>query len=192
MDQTSNLHPFRLAVLPHGLSGLQKVLNLGGASVGVARVDKSVQELHCFPNAHCGAGLFESLATGLDIELNGLLGVLLATRHVSRPSRESKLHNSHVEPTGTLIGVNKLAEVRLVLLRVKLGLVVCIVFVLSLELGDVDLINGVRNGVELGAGGVYGRSQRCFPNRRGSTDRRRERIPEQQRAFRRLNLCKLE
>lgn len=95
--------------------------------------------------------------TRLDVEFNGLLGVLLAMWQVSRPSEDKpiKISNSHVEPTRTLIGVNKLAEGRLVLLRVEFGLVVCVVFLLRLELGDVDIIDDVRDGVELGAGGVY-------------------------------------
>jgi pimeloyl-ACP methyl ester carboxylesterase len=42
VDETGDLHPVGLAVLAHGLGGLQQVLDLGSVGVGVAGVDLGV------------------------------------------------------------------------------------------------------------------------------------------------------
>jgi hypothetical protein len=59
--------------------------------------------------------------------------------------------SSHVEPPRALVRVDKLAEGLLVLAGVELGLGVSVGVGLGLELGDVDVVDRVRDLVELEA-----------------------------------------
>lgn len=77
VNQTSDLHPFRLAVSSNSLSGLKKVLNLSNRGVRVGLVDEIVEELHCFPDGHASTDSVAEFLSDLYIVLVGLLQVLL-------------------------------------------------------------------------------------------------------------------
>jgi hypothetical protein len=112
---------------------------------------QGVEQLHGLPDTHRGPGLLKGLAAGLEVERYGLLGVLLAAPRSAGSRYLVVLPHSHVEPAGALVGVHKLPEPGLVLLRVELGLAVRIG---SFQLGDVDVVDGVRDLLKLEALGV--------------------------------------
>lgn len=79
VDEAGNLHPAGLAVATNRLGGLQEVLDLGQAGVGVRFVDEGVELLHGLPDGHFGAdtGRRVEAVAGREVVGDGLLGVLL-------------------------------------------------------------------------------------------------------------------
>lgn len=82
MDQPGELHPVGLAITSHGFGGLEQVLDLRETRVRVALVDEGVEFLDGFPDGHPSPGLAVKLFTGLEVELESLLCVLLGVKHL--------------------------------------------------------------------------------------------------------------
>lgn len=132
VDETGELHPAGLAIAADGLGGLEKVLDLGEAGVGVGLVNEGVELLHGLPDGHLGAGLGVKGVAGLQVVSNSLLGVLLL-----------------VEVLDTVAGVLVLTELGLVLVLVEFRFGVDILVVLlNVLLEDVDGVDGIGGFLE--------------------------------------------
>lgn len=125
VDETSELHPSRLAITTNSLSRLEKMLNLGEGGVRVGLVNESVELLHSLPDGHLSAGtssIVEAVASSKVVS-NSLLVVLLT-----------------VEVLDAVGSIGVLAEGVLVLLLVELGGLVV--------LDHVDIVDLVGEGLE--------------------------------------------
>jgi hypothetical protein len=77
-----------------------------------------------------------------------------ATNRIKAPHAEIDVH---VEAAGGLVGVYKLTETSLLLVGVEVGVIVGVFC--SLQLGNVDVVNGIRDPLEGKAIGVVGPSE---------------------------------
>lgn len=79
VHESSDLHPFWLAIFSHRLGGLEQVFDLCSVRVWIRGIDEGVEQLHGFPYPQSGSGLFKSLAPSFNVEFYSLLCVLFAT-----------------------------------------------------------------------------------------------------------------
>jgi hypothetical protein len=106
VNETSQLHPSRLAIAANSFSRLEEMLDLREGGVGVGLVNESVEFLHSLPDGHLGARTrrIVEAVTGSKVVSDSLLMVLFA-----------------VEVLDAIGGIGVLAEGVLVLLLVELG-----------------------------------------------------------------------
>lgn len=158
VNQTSDLHPLGLAVSSNGLSGLKKVLDLTHRGVRVGLVDKVVKKLHGFPDRHASTDGVSELLSDLDIILVGLLQVLLLNILSGADCDKWQQMTYRIEVLDSVTSILVLPKSGLVLFLVKLAREVVFDLGLSLldsilllELQDVDLVDLVRDFIELGS-----------------------------------------